>query len=97
MQSDPWINLTVIAICGVLTFVPWKYVHPLRVRDWRAVTIPMTILWGGTTLRLLIVSKDDTALNASPIIFWLWVAASTYFLVICVVRSVRPEAGEAGE
>ena len=97
MQSDPWINLTVIAICGVLTFVPWKYVHPLRVRDWRAVTIPMTILWGGTTLRLLIVSKDDTALDASPIIFWLWVAASAYFLVICVLRSVRPEAGEAGE
>jgi phosphatidylcholine synthase len=97
MQSDPWVNLSVIAICGVLTFVPWKYVHPLRVRDWRAVTIPMTILWGGTTLRLLIVSKDDTALDASPIIFWLWVAASAYFLVICVLRSVRPEAGEAGD
>lgn len=97
MQSDPWVNLAVIAICGVLTFVPWKYVHPLRVRDWRAVTIPMTVLWGGTTLRLLIVSKDDRALDASPVIFWLWVAASAYFLLICIVRSVRPEADEAEE
>ena len=94
MQTDPWVNLTVIAICGVLTFVPWKYVHPLRVRDWRAFTIPMTVLWGGTTLRLLIVSEEDKALDASPVIFWLCVAASAYFLVICVLRSIQPEPEE---
>lgn len=96
LQTDPWINLAVIGLCLLLTFVPWKYVHPLRVRDWRAFTIPITILWGGTTLRLLIVSKDHKALDASPVIFWLWVAASAYFLLISVWRSIRPETDEPG-
>jgi phosphatidylcholine synthase len=94
MQSDPWVNLAVIVACGVLTFVPWKYVHPLRVRDWRSFTIPMTVLWGATTFRLLIVSEDHKALEASPIVFWLWVAASAYFLMICIWRSFRPEPDE---
>jgi phosphatidylcholine synthase len=94
MQSDPWVNLAVIVACGVLTFVPWKYVHPLRVRDWRSFTIPMTVLWGATTFRLLIVSEEHKALEASPIVFWLWGAASAYFLVICVWRSFRPEPEE---
>ena len=94
VQSNQWVNLAVLAICGVLTFIPFKWVHPLRVRDWRQVTIPMTVLWGATSIRLVLIDSDGEKLyQTSPIVFWLWVIASLYFAVICIWRSLRPEPG----
>ena len=92
LQTGPWLNLYVLAICGVLTFIPFKWVHPLRVRDWRSVTIPMTVLWAATSIRLVLIDPDlQEAHVVSPIVFWLWVLASVYFMVICVWRSFKPE------
>ncbi|MFQ5565170.1 MAG: hypothetical protein ACE5EU_02280, partial [Paracoccaceae bacterium] len=95
LQTTPWTNLIVIGVCCVLTFVPLKYVHPFRVRDWRAVTIPITVLWAATSFRLVLIHPEEfKAREASPVIFWLWVGASVYFAALSIWRSVRPEAEE---
>lgn len=92
LQTDPWLNLGVIAICCVLTFVPWKYVHPFRVRAWRNVTVPMTVLWAATSFRLVLIDPAGRSISdTSPLVFWLWVGASLYFVALSVWRSVRPE------
>jgi phosphatidylcholine synthase len=98
LQTSPWLNLGVIVVCCVLTFVPWKYVHPFRVRDWRSVTIPMTVLWAATSLRLVLIDPDTgRARDASPLVFWLWVAASAYFVALSVWRSIHPERDRTGD
>ncbi|HSF94057.1 MAG TPA: phosphatidylcholine synthase [Thermohalobaculum sp.] len=95
LQTGPWTNLFIIALCCVLTFVPWKYTHPFRVKDWRKVTIPMTVLWAATSFRLVLIDPDDAkAREASPAIFWLWVGASCYFAALSIWRSLKPEPGE---
>ena len=95
LDTDPWTNLVVIGVCCVLTFVPWKYVHPLRVKDWRGVTIPMTVLWGATTIRLVLYEADGIeAKAASPLIYWLWIAASAYFAGLSAWRSFWPGADD---
>ncbi|PIP96145.1 MAG: phosphatidylcholine synthase [Rhodobacterales bacterium CG18_big_fil_WC_8_21_14_2_50_71_9] len=92
LQTEPLTNLIVIGVCCVLTFVPWKYVHPFRVRDWRPVTIPMTVLWAATSLRLVLIDPDGGKIReASPLVFWLWVGASLYFAALSAWRSLRPE------
>lgn len=92
MQWSQWTNLVVIGICCVLTFVPWKYVHPFRVKDWAVVTIPMTVLWAATTIRLVLIDPSQSkAQEASPIIFWLWVIATVYFTGLSIWRSFHPE------
>ncbi len=94
LQTGPWTNLTVIVVCCVLTFVPWKYVHPFRVRDWRKVTIPVTVLWAATSFRLVLIHPEgERAREASPMFFWLWVGASFYFLALSLWRSLRVEPG----
>lgn len=91
LQTSPWTNLIVIGVCAVLTFIPLKYVHPFRVTDWRGVTIPMTVLWAATTLRLVLIPSDvPTAQKASSIFFWLWVLSSLYFIGLSLWRSFAP-------
>ena len=91
LGTDPWVNLAVIGICCVLTFVPWKYIHPLRVEAWRNITIPVTVLWGATSIRLVLYEADGIeAKAASPLIYWLWIGASGYFLALTIWRSFWP-------
>jgi phosphatidylcholine synthase len=89
LQSSQWVNLAVIIVCAGLTFVPWKYVHPLRVKAWRNFTVPITLIWGATSLRLVLIHPSiEKAQEASPVIFWIWIACSFYFVVISAVRSI---------
>ena len=45
LGTNLWINLIVIIILYILTFVPIKFVHPLRVKNLRNYTIFATVLW----------------------------------------------------
>ncbi len=91
LETGPWTNLAIIAAGGVLTFLPLKYVHPLRVRDWRAVTLPMTALWAASSLYLVFVEhRLGGAASEAPVVFWVWVAASVYFAGLSLWRSLRP-------
>ncbi len=95
MQTTPWTNLIIIIICAVFTFIPIKCVHPLRVRKLRHITLPVTVLWAATSLRLVLISPEtEKAQEASPVIFWLWVLASAYFFGISLMRTFRPEPDE---
>jgi len=84
----------IVAFC-ILTFVPWKYVHPFRVKDWRKVTVPVTVLWAATSFRLVLIDPQaEKALEASPAVFWLWVGASIYFVVLSMWRTLRPDPSD---
>lgn len=90
LKTGPWTNLIVIAVCCVLTFVPTKYVHPFRVRKGRFLTLPVTVLWALASWWLVRIDPGDGgAWEASPWIFWLWVAASIYFAALSVWRSLE--------
>jgi phosphatidylcholine synthase len=44
-QPDWKITAAIIATCTILTFFPWRWVHPLRVVRMRPVTLAMTLVW----------------------------------------------------
>jgi phosphatidylcholine synthase len=83
------VNGLTIVILSILTFIPIKFVHPLRVTHWRNITIPMTILWATMTLFLVYYSKDKGTIDAIlyGIAFWVWIAASLYFAWISLWRT----------
>ncbi len=92
LQTSPTTNLVVIVILCVLTFIPLKYVHPFRVTEWRSVTVPVTVLWAATTLRLVLIPPEGSKIpDASSIIFWLWILSTVYFAALSIWRSLRPE------
>ncbi|MEQ1577224.1 MAG: phosphatidylcholine synthase, partial [Hyphomicrobium sp.] len=42
---DWQISAAIIGVCTALTFVPWRWVHPLRVVRMRPVTLAVTLIW----------------------------------------------------
>ena len=90
MASGPWANLAVIAAMGALTFVPFKFIHPFRVRALRSFTIAVTGAWGALTLVLVWTSEQGLApAETLPAAYWGWLATSLYFLGLCLWRSLK--------
>ncbi|MEO0497672.1 MAG: CDP-alcohol phosphatidyltransferase family protein [Pseudomonadota bacterium] len=83
LDTTPITNLVTIAVLSVLTFVPWKYVHPLRVRALRKTTLTVTCFWSMSILCLLL---------GAPL-YWVWygifVLSSIYFALVCIWRSFK--------
>ena len=89
LGTHKYINVGVIIVCLILTFVPIKFVHPLRVKELRNITIFFTIIWSATTLKLVVTPSSKIFMIDSTIIFLLWSITSIYFAIICWGRSIK--------
>jgi phosphatidylcholine synthase len=45
LRPEAWVTAALVALFVVLTFVPMRFVHPLRVRAMRPVTLMLLALW----------------------------------------------------
>ena len=84
----PAVGLAVIALLGGLTFVPLKWVHPVRVRRWRPLTIAVLGLWAAAAGAA--VQQGFPSSTAVQAVIGL---CSLYLLAFGLMRSV----GEPGE
>ncbi len=87
-SSGAIVNLVSILVLAVLTFVPIKFVHPLRVTLWRSITIPVTILWAAMTLSLIISKKFPENFGVvERVEQWIFGLTSLYFAGISLWRT----------
>lgn len=96
LDTGPLTNLITVFALAVLTFIPVKFVHPLRVTHWRSWTIPITILWAAMTLSLIIAKKfpeNDSFIETIEV--WLFGLSSLYFAAISLWRTFI--LGDQGE
>jgi phosphatidylcholine synthase len=80
LRPMPWIVIVTIAVFAVMTFLPIKFVHPVRVRRLRWLTLGILLLWAALALVALL-----QGLAPQP-----WVTAALcliaiYFLVVGLV------------
>lgn len=45
LKPAPWLTTGLVAVLAILTFVPFKFLHPFRVARLRAVSIGAVVLW----------------------------------------------------
>ena len=88
LNTNQYINLIVIIFLSILTFIPIKFVHPLRVKKLRNITIFCTIIWSATTLKLVTTFPEINLFN-EKIVLIIWIACSFYFAAICGSRSFK--------
>ncbi len=45
LSPNFWVILALIAVLAVTMFVPVKFIHPVRTKRWRVVSLPMALAW----------------------------------------------------
>jgi phosphatidylcholine synthase len=86
----PALGFAAIAFLGALTFVPLKWVHPVRVRRWRPLTIAMLALWSAASA--VAIWQGFPAAPAIQVIIGI---CSIYLLAVGLTRSFGQPAEEA--
>lgn len=81
LKPEPWLGAVLIAVLAVLTFVPFAFIHPLRVARLRILNIAAGVAW--TLLGILAIMRN---LDPGP-----WVVAglcvvAIYFLGVGLTR-----------
>ena len=89
LNTNQYINLFVIISLSILTFIPIKFVHPLRVKKLRNFNIFCTIIWSATTLKLVTTSTGINLYNNEKLVLIIWIVCSLYFISICFSRSLK--------
>jgi phosphatidylcholine synthase len=85
------VNFVTVVVLAILTFIPVKFVHPLRVTHWRKITIPVTILWAAMTFSLIlskkfpenfgVVERIEQVLFAATSIYFAWISLWRTFIL----------------
>jgi phosphatidylcholine synthase len=47
LEPGEWFSFAVVVVCGILTFLPINFLHPVRVARLRSLNLAMTFLWCG--------------------------------------------------
>jgi phosphatidylcholine synthase len=77
LKPAPWLATAVIIVLAILTFVPFKFVHPFRVARLRIVTLAALALWGVLASAALFYDLDP-----GPWIAYGLVIVAVYFVGI---------------
>ena len=56
LQPNPWLAAFVVAALCVLTFVPFPFIHPLRIARFRTFNIALMAVWA--VLALVAIARD---------------------------------------
>ncbi len=56
LKLPPWVAAAVVALLAVATFLPFKFLHPMRVKRLRAINIAVVALW--SVLALIALFRD---------------------------------------
>jgi phosphatidylcholine synthase len=76
-------TLLILAVLAVLTFMPVEFVHPVRVRRWRPLTLMLAVVWAALALAALVADL------APPLPVTLAFAlVNVYFALVGLVQQV---------
>nr|PLB81568.1 phosphatidylcholine synthase [Actinomyces sp. UMB0138] len=75
-QTPALFNWLVIVVFTVLAVVPWKWVHPFRVKRLRALNATAAVVWVATTAYMTVIAPSRPLwLSAAWLISGLWILA----------------------
>ena len=88
LEFSEFTNFIFVILFCVLTFIPFKYVHPFRVVEFRKITLIITSIWMITTTILLFdVSFSNPVFTSANFVIWL--ITNVYFAGNILFRSIK--------
>lgn len=85
VRPDFWVSLGIVAVLAVAMFLPLKFIHPVRTRRWRALSLPVALAWTGFAAWAAWHGFDPESWA-----HWGLVVSSVYLLGVGVVQQLLP-------
>jgi phosphatidylcholine synthase len=89
LKPNPWLAAAVIVLFAVMTFLPITFVHPVRVRRLRVVSVSLLVIWS-----VLALSALAKGLEPGPMVGTAMTAIAVYFLAVGFLRRNELEVHE---
>jgi phosphatidylcholine synthase len=86
LSPPPMVILPVVVVLAVLMFLPVKFVHPVRTKRWRVITLPAAAVW--------VVSATVAAVTGFSLsgwVEWALIATSVWLMGAGALQQVIPE------
>lgn len=81
-----WLALTIVIVLAAMMFLPVVFVHPVRVKRWRPMTIFVLALWAVAALSAIAIERLTPAFWTKAVLL----AGAVYFLGLGFLRD-KPE------
>ncbi len=83
-----WVMLGIVVVLAAAMFIPIKFIHPMRTKRWRVVSLPMTLGW-------TIFAGWAALVDFYPESWALWglVVTSVYIVFVGAAQQVFPARG----
>jgi phosphatidylcholine synthase len=82
LKPSPWVGATGIVCLLILTFMPFRFIHPVRVAQGRTLNIALLVLWALLAMTALAYGLDPGAWIAAGLC-----AIALYFVAVGLRRS----------
>ncbi|WP_147125940.1 CDP-alcohol phosphatidyltransferase family protein [Shimia ponticola] len=86
LEPNHWVTLVAVVVLAVMMFVPVKFIHPVRTKRWRAISLPVSILWTAVAGHAAWVNFEVGALAQTALL-----ATTAYLLVAGALQDLIPE------
>src|SRR3974390_3135318 len=82
LKPPLWLAAAMLVILAILTFIPLKFLHPLRVKHWRPFNVALLVIWAVLALLAVINKLQPSGYVTGPL-----VAIALYFFVVGLLRA----------
>jgi phosphatidylcholine synthase len=84
LKPAPWLATGIVGMLAVFTFVPFKFLHPMRVKRHRSLNIAVLIIWSVLAVLALVRDLDPGQWIIGGLLF-----IALYFVIIGWVEKMR--------
>jgi phosphatidylcholine synthase len=81
LQPPEWIAAAGVVVLAVVSFMPIRFLHPLRVRQWRWLNIALLALWAALALVALVAGLQPGPFVTVPLVL-----IALYFFAAGLIR-----------
>ena len=85
VQPNFWVIMTLVTVLSVAMFLPLKFIHPVRTARWRAVSLPVALVWTGMAGWAAWVDFDPESWA-----HWGLIVTSIYLIFAGIAQQVFP-------
>lgn len=86
-QPDFWITLPIVCVLAVTMFLRVKFVHPIRTRRWRSVTLAVSLGW-----IVLAAWAAGANFQQPALVTWALVGCSAYLMTVGALQQATEKA-----